>query len=53
MWLLANVGVRVATKDGEELTMVEVKGDQANGALTGGDAEDARAPDVPCSFFRS
>ena len=35
--------MNIATEGGEELTMVEVKGDQANGALTGRDAEDARA----------
>jgi hypothetical protein len=45
--------VKVAIEDRDELATAEVKGDQANGALTGGkvDAKDARAAEVPCSFL--
>jgi hypothetical protein len=44
--------VKVAIEDGE-LATAEVKGDQANGALTDRlvDAKDARAPVVSFSFL--
>jgi hypothetical protein len=47
--------VKVAIPDGDELAIAEVKGDQANGALTGGlvDAKDARAPVVSLLFLES